>query len=422
MPSSQNKAKGKLTAIRKHWDLSRRPNTSALGDAPMLVGMLRGAFPKPRRITLGFPKQFSYKYRFLHRGLTQLALLGGIQYRLEEIPWLGRKTAQITLENDDKKRVTALIDGSARPYVLGNYDLDLDRIFGDQPRVLFKVTYSPRLLDLAAFPPERNTLFNMPSGGRKAEDEGAPIARLYNQILDGAYWTTNELFLDESWVRKQQQRICHPRYDLMGLYSLTSVDIDDDVPGDAPDSKQPIRSERLNFLLEAAKLDRRGLRLKVGGKPFQGASTDAVPDAARPYLIDQFLKFDAYLEAICESRLQYCPKNYWQAIPEIATGNRTYRMMENLSLGRVCLSSPVELYFPFRPGEHYLCMDFNLGNMEEVITHALENPKHLEDIRRNVLALYDKHLSPMAVARHYVDTLDKLMSGEIPLSAWSTPS
>src|SRR5690349_19998915 len=111
----------------------------------MLVGMLSEDFPKPRRITLVFPKQFSYKYRFLHRGLTQLALLGGIQYRLEERPWLGRKTATITRENDDKKRDTAVIDGSACPYVLGNYDLDLDRVFGDQPRVLFKVTYSPHL-------------------------------------------------------------------------------------------------------------------------------------------------------------------------------------------------------------------------------------------------------------------------------------
>jgi hypothetical protein len=414
MPSSQNKVRSRLDAVRHHWHLARRPNTSTLSNAPVLVGMLRGAFPKPRRIILGFPKEFGYKYRFLHRGLTQLALLGGIQYRLEEIPWLGRKTATITLENDDKKHVTAVIDGSARPYVLGNYDLDLDRVFGDQPRVLFKVTYSPQLVDLQAFPPDRNTLFNMPSGGRKAETEGAPIAHLYNHVLDGAYWTTNELFLDEAWVRRQQQRVCEPKYDLMGIYSLVDSDIEDAVPGEP----SPIRSERLNFLLEAAKLDRRDVRLKVGVKLSE--TRENVPDAARPYLTERFLKFDAYLETICQSRLQYCPKNFWQAIPQIGSGNRTYRMMENLSLGRVCLSSPVELYFPFQPGEHYVCMDFGLGNMEEVVMTPLDNPQHLDHIRRNVIALYDKHLSPMAVARHYVNSLDRLLTGETPLSAWST--
>src|SRR5688500_9350199 len=112
MPPVQNKVKRRLGALRDHWDLARRPNRAAFSDTPMLVGMLRGAFPKPRRVTLGFPSAYAYKFRYLHRGLSQLALLGGIQYMLEDIPWLGRKTAIIKMENDDRRRVTAVIDGA----------------------------------------------------------------------------------------------------------------------------------------------------------------------------------------------------------------------------------------------------------------------------------------------------------------------
>lgn len=392
-----------------HWKLARAPHTAGVSTA---VGVLRGSFPKPKRITLTISDDYAYKFRYLHRGLTQLALLGSIQYKLKRSSDLGRKTAVIRLSTEDNEQVTAVIDSGDRPYQLGNPDLNLDRIFGDQPRVLIRLTYSEDLFQPGLLNRADNPIFTRSSGRHGAP--GEPIGRLYRQVLDGAYWPINERFLDEGWVRKQRQRTPALRYDLMGLYTLRPPDL----PTNSPDQALPI-SERYAFLVQAARLeDEHALALKVGTKFSGEIDASDLPESVRRFVLDSFLDYETYLDALLSSRLQFCPKNFWQEGTAVGNGNRTYRLMENLALGRVCISSPVKLHFAFEPGVHYLEVAADLSNLEDVVMHALAYPDELAKIRNNVLELYDKHLSPIAMARHYVNTLEKLLRGDIQLAAW----
>jgi len=399
-----------------HWKLARAPHAVPMASASTAVGMLRGSFPKPKRITLTISNDYAYKFRYLHRGLTQLALLGSIQYKLKQNDDLGRKTAIIRLSTEDHEQVTAVIDSGDRPYQLGNPDLDLDRVFEDQPRVLIRLTYSEDLFKPGLLERANNPIFTRSSGRHGAP--GKPIGRLYQQVVDGAYWPINERFLDERWVKQQRQRTPPPRYDLMGLYTLRPPDL----PTYQPDQALPI-SERYAFLLQAAHLeDEHALSLKVGTKLSGEIHAVDLPDPVRRFILASFLDYETYLDALVSSRLQFCPKNFWQEDIAVGNGNRTYRLMENLALGRVCISSPVKLHFAFEPGIHYLEVAADLSDLEEVVMRALAHPDELAKIRNNVLELYEKHLSPIAVARHYVGILEKLLRGEIPLSAWDADS
>jgi hypothetical protein len=236
--------------------------------------------------------------------------------------------------------------------------------------------------------------------------QSPPIGELYDRVVDGAYWPLNTRFLDARWVGRQHRRQHEPIYDLTTIYSLKPSDLV------GPGTGNPAGySERLQFLyalMEKGLEDVPGVRFRVGVKLARRTVPEQVPPDVMAYVIEQYLPYDEYLDVVFRSRLLYCPKNAWHEPGSDGAGERTYRLFENLALGCVCLSSPVRLHCDFEPGVHYVAIRGDFGDLEDVITHYLSRPDKLAQIRRNVQPLYEQHLSPIAIARHYLATFRKL--------------
>jgi hypothetical protein len=382
--------------LRQALPLARLPGQSPLHDVPTVIGLARGRLLGREHIRLTFSNAYAYKFRYLHRGLTQLAAAGAIRYSFLGYDCsLGRKTAIIRYDAPGMTTVTGVIDGSAATWELGQPDIDLDCLFGDSPRILLKLEYSEQRI---------HTRPSTRGGG-----QDPPIGFLYGRVTDGAYWPINEHFLDERWVARQQQRQSELLYDIMAIYGLKLGDLRRQGHGDLTG-----QSERVRFLLAldepAHSLD---LRLRVGVKGHPSLIAQ-LPPQAFPYVIEEYLPYDEYLDVVFQSRLLYCPKNDWHDPNSEGAGERTYRLFENLALGRVCLSSPVKLHCDFEPGVHYVAIASDFSNLEEVIAHYLSHPDELERIRQNVLPMYSQHLSPVAIGRYYANKLRNLSTESAP--------
>lgn len=381
--------KDAMSPLRQSLQLARLPEQSPLRNIPVMIGLAHGRLFGREHISLAFSSKYAYKFRYLHRGLTRLAATGAIHYTfLGYDSSLGRKTAVIHYNAPNTRPITGVIDGSASSSQLGQSDIDFDRVFGSKLRVLLKM---------------QPGLKNAPSNSSSHTGNETPqIDDLYDIVLDGAYWPINTLFLNEKWVTSHRRWVAESVNDVMAIYSLQPVDM-----GDQGENAPANQGERFRFSLQAERLETLGFRLRLGIRLVYGLACAEIPSHVHPYLIDQFLPYEDYLEALCSSRLLFCPKSNY-----VNFGQRTYRLVENLALGCVCLSSPVRLHFDFEPGVHYVAIAEDFGDLEEVLTHYLNTPGELERIRCNVASLYKAHLSPIAIARYYARMLRALAFGE----------
>jgi len=396
-----SKLKQTIRPLRETLQFARLPDETASADIGNAAKLLRGRIGSQVKVRLRFNNQYAYKFRYLHRGLTQLAGQCHIDYLFAIDKSLGRKTAVIEYVASNGDPATAVIDGSARSWELGQPDLNFDSVFGDQNRVVFKVEYG------------LSNIHEMPS------DEGAPpIGALYNQVIDGAYWPINAPFLNERWVKKQQQRNSNYEYDLMAAYGLQPEDL---VPNEHYGGRE--QSERVRFLFAVETLKQNAnlnvlVNVRIKPQHRDTIGEENIPTDVKELTTEAFFPFDEYVERICRAHLQYCPKSVWHTVAEELTAQRTYRVLETLMLGQIPLSSPVQFHFDFLPGSHYIPIKPDLSDLESVVHDAVSEPEKLAAIRGNIIKLYDSHLSPLAIARYYVNKLHALSVGDIPLIGW----
>lgn len=389
--------KQKTRPYRELVPQARLDRQSRWHDLPHLIGLAHGRLFGKCQIHLAFSRQYAYKFRYLHRGLTQLAGQGQIHYTFALDPILGRKTAIIRYRQAGRNPVAGVIDGSINSWTLSHPDLDLDRIFGNQRRYLFKLKYSAaRTKKTREFP------------SSLTDPDAPPIKALYDQVLDGAFWPDNWLFADARWLRKVRQP--HPNassLDLCAYHTLAQADLGTETP----EGRRGL-GQRITFMVEVERLAAiHALNIRGGlFIPFFGK--EELPDSIHHCAMDGRLPFEQYVDTIRRSKLVYCPPNNYGDIP----AERTYRAVELLALGSVMLSPRLDLHFPLEPGVHYVALADDLSNLEEVVLRYRDRPDELRQIRDHVLPLYDRHLSPLAIARHYVDSLRAISANENPPS------
>ncbi|RAI43199.1 glycosyltransferase [Rhodoplanes roseus] len=124
-----------------------------------------------------------------------------------------------------------------------------------------------------------------------------------------------------------------------------------------------------------------------------------IPDAPLP--------LDAYLERLARARLIWTPEGYgWQC----------FRLYESALCGAVPLANrpSIERQAPLRDGEHALYYDVEPGGLAGAVRSALADRPRLARIaaagRAHVLA----HHTPVAIARHVVETSLRLARGLEP--------
>jgi hypothetical protein len=381
-------------STRQSLELARLDHRSRLSYLPLLFVLSRGRLFAEAHITLQTSSRSRYRFRYLHRGFVELASAGKVRYTYGFNPNLGRKTALIQLHEPGKSPILAVIDATDKTWTLGQPDLDLTSIFEGQPRVLFKLEYSLQHIH------DRDSYARL---FKEAPYVCPPIGTLYDIVLDGAYWPLSKHFLDARWVKQQQHRRPTDHCDVAAFYSLGYGDL-------KPDKTLNPRCERVWFILNLGHLQHDlGLNVQAGFRiDPRKIDQKVISDEMRPYQMSDRIPFDTYLDKLFQSKLLFVPKNGWHKPEDSGEGERTYRLMENLALGLVCLSSTTSLHFPFEPGIHYVEFSKDLSDFDDVVKYYTAHPEKLQMIRQNVLALYDEYLSPIATARYYYQTLQNL--------------
>lgn len=362
-----------------------------------------GRLSSQPQLRLRYSNKFAYRFKYLHVGLTQLAGQGAIDYHFALDKSLGRKTAVIEYQPSKDELIIAVIDASDRHWQLGDPWLDFNTVFGSAPRILFKLEYG--LQEIHEKSAGRHDL-TLP-----------PIGYLYHQVLDGGYWPINQQFLDAKWVASQQQ-INGSTLDLFAAYGLQADDIIPDERHGGSEFSERVAFEALSRRIAQETDFKILVRMILYSQHHKHIDLGVLPEHIKHHLHSEGFPFDEYVRHTLNAKLNYVPKNSWHAVTPDLTAHRTYRLLELLALGCVCLSSPAQLHIPFEPGEHYIAMRSDLADAKQVIEHAISNPQKLHYIRKNALTLYHEHLSPIAIARHYVDQLHKLHTGEKSKVAW----
>lgn len=397
-----------LTDLRQHLHHARIPHKQSISqDISNALGLARVRLTKAPLLRLRFSNRFAYRFRYLHVGLTQLAGKGSVDYRFHIDKSLGRKTAVIEYTDGNPETTIAVIDGSDLAWQLGDPHIDLNTIFGSAPRILFKLEFG--LSQISEH-----------SSGREATTDPT-IRDLYHQVLDGAYWPINKRFLDSQWVTAK--RAAHG--ETIALFAAYGLQPNDFISGTLHGSSEFSQRTTFAAMLHDIRAEIDGnliMRVYLQRGMFDAVPEENIPVAVRNNVSDEGFPFDEYLDHTLNAQLNFAPKNSWHHVTPDLTAHRTYRLLELLSFGRVCLMSPVQLHTALVPDEHYVSIAHDLSDIKPTIEKALSNPGWLASIRDNVLPLYDQHLSPISIARYYVKQLSGLHTGEIPKVAWEVTS